>query len=438
LDHEIYPSVVVIEAWSDETTFYIWNDAQYKPTAGRDALRYADFTFPVDGKWTSPKAMIDKLHDRDIRLVLWQIPLIKRAGAPHAQHDADRAYFEQSGFGVQEANGNLYRIRPFWFRDGYLWDVTNPAAGEWWMKKRAYLLEELGVDGFKTDGGEHLWGAQTQFSDGRTGEVLWNVFPQLYTEVYYRFITQRRKDTTLFSRAGFVGSQRSPAHWAGDENSTWDAYRHSILAGLSAGISGIPFWGWDIGGFSGEIPSAELYLRGAAMAAFCPIMQYHAEYNQHRLPSHDRTPWNIQDRTGDERVIPIFRFFVNVRHNLMPYIWQEAEYAAQTGQPMMRAAYLTDHQASPYQYFFGKDLLINPVVEEGATHWPVYLPAGGWVDFWTGDSYAGKQTIQLAAPLDRIPVFVRAGSRIPICWGATKQLGEFVPLSAVANDVLGF
>lgn len=438
LDHGIYPSVVVIEAWSDETTFYIWNDAHYTPTAGSDALHHNDFTFPVEGKWPDPKAMIDRLHDRDIRLVLWQIPVIKRADVPHAQHDADRAYFEQAGFGVREADGSLYRIRPFWFRGGYLWDVTNPAACEWWMKKRAYLLDELGVDGFKTDGGEHLWGAQTRFADGRTGEELWNVYPQLYTEAYSRFMRQRRADTMLFSRAGFVGSQRSPAHWAGDENSTWDAYRHSILAGLSAGISGIPFWGWDIGGFSGKIPSAELYLRAAAMAAFCPIMQYHAEYNQHRAPSNDRTPWNIQERTGDERVIPTFRFLVSVRHNLMPYIWQEAQFAAQTGQPMMRAVSLTDRQASPYQYFFGRDLLINPVVDEGATEWPVYLPEGRWVDLWTGKSYAGQQVVSFVVPLDRIPVFVRGGSRIPVRWGSSQQLGETVSLSAVANGVLDF
>ncbi len=436
LEHEIIPTVVVIEAWSDETTFYIWNDAQYKAKAGHEAHHYADFTFPAEGKWPNPKAMIDKLHERDIRLVLWQMPMIKRSEGPHEQHDADRAYFEQAGFGVREADGSYYRVRPFWFRDGYLWDVTNPAANEWWMNKRAYLLDDLGIDGFKSDGGEHLWGAQTRFADGRTGEELWNVYPQLYTEVYYQFMTQRRPGTLLFSRAGFTGSQRSPAHWAGDENSTWDAFRHSILAGLSAGISGIPFWGWDIGGFSGEIPSAELYLRGAAMAAFCPIMQYHAEFNQHRLPLRDRTPWNIQERTGEKRVIPAFRFFVNVRHNLMPYIWQEAQYSASSGQPMMRAVHLTDHRTPPYQYFFGRDLLIAPVVEEGAAHWPVYLPEGDWIDFWTGKTLVGKQTVHLDAPLDRIPVFVRAGAKIPVRWGAEKRLGEFVPLNDEANGTL--
>jgi alpha-glucosidase (family GH31 glycosyl hydrolase) len=439
LAHEIYPSVLVIEAWSDETTFYIWNDAQYTPVSGDQTLHYRDFTFPAEGKWPDPQGLIDDLHDKQIRLVLWQIPALKVRDAVHPQHDADHAYFAQQGFGVREADGSLYKIRPFWFRDGYLWDVTNPAARAWWLEKRAYLLDEMGVDGFKTDGGEHIWGSDTRFADGRRGDEMWNAYPQLYTEAYYQFASEKRNgDTLTFSRAGFVGSQRSPAHWAGDENSTWDAFRHNILAGLSAGISGFPFWGWDIGGFSGETPSAELYLRGTAMAAFCPIMQYHSDFNQHREPCRDRTPWNIVARTGDERVIPTFRFFVNVRHNLMPYIWQEAQYAAQTGQPMMRALGLWERDASPYAYFFGRDVLVCPVVDEGVSTWPVTLPDGDWYDVWTHERFAGNQTVQVSVPLDRIPVFARAGAAIPVCWGPNKRLGEYVPLSSTGNDKLQF
>jgi len=265
------------------------------------------------------------------------------------------------------------------------------------------------------------------------------VYPQLYTEAYYRFANEKRGgDALTFSRAGFVGSQRSPAHWAGDENSTWDAFRHSILAGLSAGISGIPFWTWDLGGFSGELPTAELYLRSAAMAVFSPLMQYHSEFNHHREPCRDRTPWNMQQQTGDERIIPIFREFVQLRHRLMPYIWQEAQHAARTGEPMMRALALWDPQATPYAYFFGRDLLVFPVVEPGVEVWPVTLPPGNWLDFWTGERFTGPRTVEVAAPLDRIPVFVRAGAAIPVAWGASRQWGEYVPLSAEATDTLHY
>lgn len=437
--NEIQASVLVIEAWSDETTFYIWNDAQYTPTRGDAFLRYGDMMFPAEGKWPDPKAMVDALHQRGIRLILWQIPMVKILERPHPQHEADRAYFEEAGFGVREPDGSLHKIRPFWFRGGYLWDVTNPAEVEWWLNKRAYLLDELGVDGFKTDGGEHLWSTEAQFHDGRQGDEVWNEFPQRYSEAYSDFVKQHRDgDGLVFSRAGYTGSQRSPAHWAGDENSTWDAYRHSILGGLSAGISGIPFWGWDIGGFSGEIPSAELYLRSAAMAAFCPIMQYHSEFNQHRVPSNDRTPWNMQEQRNDARVVPTFRFWANVRYNLMPYIWQEAQHSAQTGEPMMRALKLWHPETSDYQYLFGRDLLVCPVVDEGTRVLDVFLPPGTWFDMWTKKRFEGRQTVTVPVGVDHLPVFVRAGSRIPVRFGAAGEWGEVVAFGTEPTTVLSF
>src|SRR5690606_37459588 len=114
--------------------------AQYQPRSGDDAPRYADFTFPPDGKWTDPKGMVAFLHEKGIRVLLWQVPVLKKNPEPHPQHDADRAHFEAEGYGVREADGSLYKVRPFWFRDGYLLDVTNAAACDWWLQKRAYLL----------------------------------------------------------------------------------------------------------------------------------------------------------------------------------------------------------------------------------------------------------------------------------------------------------
>jgi len=406
LKHGIQPAVLVIEAWSDETTFYIWNDAQYAPHPGHHVPSYGEFSFPSEGKWQDPKAMVDQLHAHDIKVLLWQIPVLKAITEAHPQHDADSAHYRESGFGVHEADGSLHKVRPFWFRGGALWDVTNLAECEWWLNKRAYLLDEVGIDGFKTDGGEHLWGESVVFHDGRRGDEVWNAYPQLYTQAYYDFANRKREAIT-FSRAGSIGSQRSPLHWAGDENSTWDAFRHSILAGLSAGLSGIPFWGWDFGGFSGEIPSAELYLRAAAMATFCPVMQYHSEYNAHRKPSNDRTPWNIQERTGDARVIPTFKALMEVRTRLLPYIWQEAQHAAATGQPLMRAAQLAHSPASPYDYYFGRDLLVSPIVEPGSETVTVHLPHGNWRDFWTDEVYSGGQAVTVHAALGSIPVFTK-------------------------------
>src|SRR5690606_26530817 len=126
--------------------------------------------------------------------------------------------------------------------------------------------------------------------------------------------------------------------------------------------------------------------------------------------SNDRTPWNMQARTEDERVVPIFRQLVDVRTRLLPYIWQEAQHSATTGQPLMRAVQLTHPAASPYDYYFGRDLLVSPVVEPDVDTWTVALPPGDWRDFWTDAVYSGGQTVTVPAPLERIPVFVRAGT----------------------------
>jgi len=429
LAHNIPASVLVIEAWSDETTFYIWNDAQYTPKSGAETFNLSDFTFPADGKWPDPKGLIDWLHAHEIRIILWQVPAFKKLAAPHPQQEADEAYILRENLIVREADGSPYRIRPFWFQGGFVWDVTNPRARDWWLNKRAYLLDDLEIDGFKTDGGEHLWGYDLQFADGRTGAELWNEYPLLYTGAYHDFATAHRAEALTFSRAGFTGAQRYPAHWAGDENSTWDAFRHSILAGLSAGISGISFWGWDIGGFSGEIPTAELYMRATAMAAFCPIMQYHAEFNDHRELRRDRTPWNIQARTENAKVVPTYQFYANVRMNLMPYILAEAAHYVDSGRPMMQSlalAYSTDLccRDYPYEYLFGRDLLIVPVVDENAQEYEVYLPEGSWYDLWTMRKLAGGQKLRLDIAIERIPVYVRAGAELPLYLSTSGKLGD--------------
>ncbi len=136
--------------------------------------------------------------------------------------------------------------------------------------------------------------------------------------------------------------------------------------------------------------------------------------------------------------MPTFRFWVNVRHNLMPYIWQEAQHAAQTGQPMMRALKLWYPEASDYQYYFGRDLLVCPVVEEGARVWEVYLPPGSWFDLWTKRRYEGGRKIAVPVAVDTMPVFVRGGSRIPVRFGSAEGLGEPVAFGTQATTTLAF
>ena len=407
--------VLVIEAWSDETTFAAFRDARYAVHPDGSPHRLADFAFPPDGAWPDPKGLVDWLHGHDIRLLLWQVPLLKARPAPTGQARADRDTMVSRGYGVREADGRPYRNRGWWFPGALLPDWTNPDAKAWWLEKRRYLLEDLGIDGFKTDGGEHAWGDELRYADGTRGAETNNRYPVLYASAYHDLLRSAGREPVTFSRAGFTGAGTVPAHWAGDENSTWEAFRASITAGLSAGASGVFFWGWDLGGFSGEIPSAELYLRAVAMACFCPIMQYHSEFNHHRRPSRDRTPWNIAERTGNDRVIPIYRHFAQLRERLAPYLAEQERRAVTRRVPLMRALFFDwpndpEIWRHPYEYMFGDDLLVAPVVEPGADTWDVYLPPGEWVDAWTDERVQGGRVVRRPVPLDTIPLFVRASA----------------------------
>jgi alpha-glucosidase (family GH31 glycosyl hydrolase) len=413
-------SVLVIEAWSDESTFYIWNGAQYTPKPGQDSFKYSDFTFPADGLWPDPKGMIDELHQRGIRVILWQIPVLKKQDLSHAQHKNDQAYMLDKGFHLKYTDGSPYKVRSIWFNDSLLLDVSNSLALDWWLQKRAYLLDDLGVDGFKTDGGEHLWEKDVVFNNGMRGHEGMNQYPDLYIGAYHRFANDHRNgDAITFSRAGFSQAPAFPCHWAGDENSTWEGYRASLRAGINAGLCGVIFWAWDIAGFSKQLPSAELYLRAAAMATFCPIMQYHSEYHNHDIPSHDRTPWNIAEQSENPAVVNIYRSFSQLRMRLIPYIKEEARWCSSHGEPLMRALFLdwpADAQTWTIedQYLFGRDLLVAPIIEENSLSRWVYLPAGNWTNIWTNETVSGPCWLDVQADLNQIPVFQKGHKDNPL------------------------
>jgi alpha-glucosidase (family GH31 glycosyl hydrolase) len=417
LAEQIPVGAIVIEAWSDEATFVAFRDAEYDVHPDGAPHRLRDFRFAPDGAWPDPKAMVDELHAAGVKVLLWQIPLVPTdrgdlTGSPSAaaQVAADAATMIEREYAIREADGSPHHNRGWWFPGALLPDWTNPEARRWWQDKRRYLLEDLGVDGFKTDGGEHAWGHDLRYFDGSRGDAGNNLFAVRYAQAYHELMGETGTDGVTFSRAGFTGAAAFPAHWAGDENSTWEAYRASITAGLTAGVGGIFFWGWDLAGFSGDIPDAELYLRSAAAACFAPIMQYHSEFNHHREPSVDRTPWNIAARTGSPSVMDIYRRFARLREELMPYLAEQAARSIETGRPLMRPL-LFDHPGDseiwnwPQQWRLGDDLLVSPVTEPGVAEWPVYLPAGEWEDYFSGERHTGPVVVRRAVPLDELPVY---------------------------------
>lgn len=411
---KIPATVFVLEQWSDEATYYMFNDSEYNNYHSSDSIDSNKIHFPSWGRWPNPQKMIRNIHRNGLKLILWQIPILKEFPQNrNSMLDADKEYAISHDYVVKNQDNTPYYIPEGWFTNALVWDPTSEQACKWWFSKRQYLLD-MGVDGFKTDGGECIFGNKLKFSDGSNGSEMRNQYPILYIGAYYNFLKQNRGIT--FSRAGYLGAQTMPAHWAGDERSTFEAFQRSLKAGLNAGMSGLIFWGWDFAGFNGKIPTAELYLRATEMATFIPIMQYHAEskaqYNQ------DRTPWNIQERTGDKTVIPIFRKYANLRMNLLPYIFDESQKAVNSHLPLMKALYL-EYQDDPKvsdcfdEFLFGEKLLVAPIIKEGADKRDVYLPNGSWCDFFTNKILSGNGTVHTVnAHIDQIPVFIRENNAI--------------------------
>lgn len=423
-DLDIPVGVVVIEAWSDEEGITIFRDARYTVHADGAPHSAADFTYPADGAWPDPKAMIDELHARGVKVVLWQIPLLKTEHdlGPDVPHDAqvlaDGRAMVAAGHAVREADGSAYHNRGWWFPQSLMADLSTPEGREWWTARRQYLVGELDVDGFKTDGGEHAWGDDLRYGDGRRGDEGNNLYPVHYARAFGDLLRKNGKAPVTFSRAGFTGSQAHGLHWAGDENSTWEAFRWSMTAGITASACGIVYWGWDLAGFSGPVPGSELYLRGVAAATFTPVMQYHSEFNHHERPLRDRTPWYVAETNDDPEVVDVFRAYAQLRERLVPYVAEQARRSIDTGAPLMRGLFV-DHAhdenvwAHADEFQLGDDLLVHPVTQEGATSWSTYLPAGDWVDAWTGQPATGErrgpgQVVTRPVPRDVIPVYVRA------------------------------
>ena len=396
-----YPAdVMVLEAWSDERTFYRWNGAEH---------------------WVNPAEAVRRIREAGLHLILWQIPVIKQEhdGAPGAQLLEDEREAVEKKLCIFLKSGVPYRIpEGVWFSGSLLPDFTNPETLAWWFEKRKYLLD-MGVEGFKTDGGEFLLDDTAVLHDGSSGMEAHNQYPGQYIAAYHRFMEENGVRGLTFSRADSTGAQTRPIHWAGDQLSTWNELRSQLQAGISSGLSGVLFWGFDIGGFAGELPSVELYLRATEFGCFSPVMQWHAEprsgqfYATHEDGfNNDRSPWNLADKLHEPRILEISVKYAKLRKALQPYLIQEAAWCTEHGRPMM-AHLCQDFQedenscACADQYMLGRDLLVCPIVEEGVTVRRVWLPQGIWKHYFTGETCVGGQYREFKCPLDQIIVLER-------------------------------
>jgi alpha-glucosidase (family GH31 glycosyl hydrolase) len=241
-------------------------------------------------------------------------------------------------------------------------------------------------------------------------------------------------------RNGYAGMQRYASFlWSGDVYSTWETLKTHVPIAINTALSGIPYWGTDIGGF---VPTkeftAELYLRWFQFGAFCTLFRCHGRNWKLRLPwgwnTGDPGPMEIRNYEGaalpdasqlhDALVEPICRKYLDLRYRMLPYLYSAVRECATTGMPVIRALWLhypDDPQAVARgdEYLWGRDVLVAPVVEQGARSRTLYLPRGIWYDFWTNDRVEGGREITRALDLETIPLYVRAGAILPL--GPAKQ-----------------
>ncbi len=296
-------------------------------------------------------------------------------------------------------------------------DLTHSEAVEWYKSLMRPVLRQ-GCDVFKTDFGEDI-PVDACFANGLTGAEMHNLYPLYYNRVTFEVTQEVKGAGVVWSRSGWAGSQRYPTCWSGDPACNWNSLAFTLRGGLSLGMSGVPFWSHDVGGYRGH-PSEKLYIRWMQFGMLCSHTRCHGESQ--------REPWFFGDRALD-----IFRQYARLRYQLFPYIYACAHEANRTGMPVLRAlplAFPDDPNCydKDLQYMFGSWLLVAPIFDESDQR-SVYLPPGLWVDYWSGGIFEGPKNLNVRAPLDRLPLFVRGGAVIPMMEPASRiPLQQIDPL----------
>ncbi|MEO8137319.1 MAG: TIM-barrel domain-containing protein, partial [Betaproteobacteria bacterium] len=352
-----------------------------------------------------PASLVDEFHARDFHLIMHEYPVVHPESPLHAEALA-QGFLLDDGYPDTPAAART----PVTYTSGQRFvDFSQEAAREWWWGRHAGLVGE-GIDGWWLDGGEGPR-AETALHAG-TGATLHNRYDLLRFRAFAEGEARDRPDARpfLLCRSGGAGMQRYGAGtWTGDVNNTFTTLEAQIAMGLNVGMSGVPYWGTDVGGYYPTVEaSAELFVRWFQFGAFCPIFRAHGRAWRERLP------WAYGSTIED-----ICRRYLELRYRLLPYTYTLAWQAHRDGLPLMRPLIL-NHADDPRtwdlatQFLWGDDLLVAPVTREGATHWPIYLPQGRWHDFWTHQAYEGPCSVTVEARLDRLPLFVRAGALIPM------------------------
>ncbi len=386
-----------------------------------------DFKFePLD--WPDPEGMVKELKELGIETVVSVWPTID-------ERSENFGKMAENGYLVNADRGNQNHMT--WMGNTVFYDATHPGAQRFVWERCRENYYKKGIRCFWLDEAEPEYGPY-DFDNYRyyAGPALQcsNVYPVGYAKGFYDGLKEAgEKEIMSLVRCAWAGSQKyGVLTWSGDIYSSFRSMREQLQAGLSMSMAGIPWWTSDIGGFlGGDIHDPgfrELLVRWFAWGAFCPVFRMHGE----------RSPWYEREQefrngvrqltSGQDNEVwsfgednyEILKKYLFIRERLRPYIRDCMRAASETGAPVMRPLFYDFPEDKACwrvedSYMFGPDLLVSPVMEAGAEEREIYLPAGtDWTDAYTKKVYEGGQTVTVPAPIDIIPVMVRAGRDYPI------------------------
>lgn len=367
----------------------IVQDWQYWGSNGWGVPQFDEKNYP------NPSGFIKELHDLNSHFVVsvWSNP------------------DKNSSIGKKYVENGMYIPNTKWL------DYFNPETGKAYWNTLNQNLFSNGVDGWWMDATEPendaLVGTTTHLGSGDFYRLTYPLFVSKSVFEGQRK-TNPEKRVTILTRSAFAGQQRfGTINWSGDIGGTWDGFKRQIVSGMNFTLTGMPYWTTDIGGFfrpgGGQYMDEkfqELLTRWFQWGAFSTIFRLHGYQTE-------TEPWKYGQKVEDN-----MREMLNLRYQLMPYIYSETS-KIKTGSTFMRPLVMdfqNDEKAvsKPYEYMFGKSFLVAPVIESGVADWKVYLPKWTkWFDFWSEKSFDGGQEVKVNVPLNRIPLFVKAGAIIP-------------------------
>ena len=397
----------------------LWIDSSWLWGAYDRADRYICFQFD-ENQFSDPKAMIATLHENHFHFGVWEWPYIDQSITNLYQQGESGHFFitDQRGGTGKVVNGGGWHGVKF---TGQI-DFTNPQAAEWWKQLNQPLLD-MGVDFFKIDTYSTVAKGGATF-DGSDSENL----RRLYHKTYYEMTEKASggRGFILTHRTPTPNNDQYPGMWTGDTTTSWAGFEDDMKRGAAMDTAQTAaFWTSDTGGYNKDVPNHnELYIRWLQYGTFLPITEFFSAKG-----TKGRFPWLFSEDAQRN-----FKFYTRLRYRLLPFRYSNAQIAYHEKPVKYPVRFVSGTTDEIIVGNGDSEMLVAPVHVQGAIFRPVQLPAGtSWINYWTGEAHDGGTSPQVSAPLDQVPIFVKAGSIIPM--GPDMQYVDEKPADPLTLDI---